>query len=198
MPHQAWEHLPILNRRRGQPRRMREEEESEGANTTPDDKWRALAKLVQKVWDEGRIPPQLGLFITVLVPKDSGEYRGIRLLEQIWKVIERVMDHRKPSAIVLHDSLHGCRNRRGTGTAVIEAKLTQQLAHIKQSRCGASQCGTKCYPVNLSLKVIFYHFFFGKRARDVTRREPRTANHTNWQNTTTMLAELPSSPATWS
>ncbi len=36
-------------------------------------------------------------------------------------------------AIVLHDSLHGCRNQQGTGTAVIEAKLTQQLTHIEQS-----------------------------------------------------------------
>ncbi len=36
-------------------------------------------------------------------------------------------------AIVLHDSLHSCRNQQGTGTAIIEAKLTQQLAHIKQS-----------------------------------------------------------------
>jgi hypothetical protein len=42
------------------------------------------------------------------------------------------MDHHL-KAIVLHESLHGCRNRRGTGTAIIEAKLTQQLAHIKQS-----------------------------------------------------------------
>jgi hypothetical protein len=42
------------------------------------------------------------------------------------------MDHRL-EAIILRDSLHGCRNRRGTGTAIIEAKLTQQLAHIKQS-----------------------------------------------------------------
>ncbi len=42
------------------------------------------------------------------------------------------MDHRL-NAIILHNSLHGCRNRRGTGTAIIEAKLTQQLVHIEQS-----------------------------------------------------------------
>jgi hypothetical protein len=35
--------------------------------------------------------------------------------------------------IALHDSLHGCRNRRETDTAVIKAKLTQQLAQIKQA-----------------------------------------------------------------
>ena len=88
------------------------------------DQWRALVKFVQMVWDEGRIPPQLGWVITVLVPKGGGGYHGIGLLALIWKVIERVMDHWL-EAIVLHDSLHGCRNLRGTGTAVIEAKLTQ-------------------------------------------------------------------------
>jgi hypothetical protein len=108
------------------------EEESEGANTTAGDKWRALIKLVQTVWDEGRIPPQLGWVITVLVPKGGGAYQGIGLLEPIWKVMEWVMD-RQLEAIVLHDSLHGCRNQRGTGTAVIKAKLTQQLAHIEQT-----------------------------------------------------------------
>jgi hypothetical protein len=35
--------------------------------------------------------------------------------------------------ITLHNSLLGCRNGQGTGTAVIKAKLTQQLAHIKQA-----------------------------------------------------------------
>ncbi len=35
--------------------------------------------------------------------------------------------------IALHDSLHGCCNGQGTGTTVIKAKLTQQLAHIEQA-----------------------------------------------------------------
>jgi hypothetical protein len=36
-------------------------------------------------------------------------------------VIEWIIDHRL-DAFNLHDSLHGCRNKRGTGTAIIEAK----------------------------------------------------------------------------
>jgi hypothetical protein len=94
--------------------------------------WEALVQLVQAVWDEGRIPTQLGWVVTVLIPKGGGDYRGIGLLEPIWKVIERVIDKRL-EAIALHDSLHGCHNGRGTGTAVIEAKLSQQLAHIEQT-----------------------------------------------------------------
>jgi hypothetical protein len=36
------------------------------------------------------------------------------------------------NTIKLHSSLHGCQNGRGTGTAIIEAKLAQQLAHLEQ------------------------------------------------------------------
>jgi hypothetical protein len=96
------------------------------------DRWKALAWLVQAVWDEGRIPLQLGWVVTVLIPKGGGDYRGIGLLEPIWKVIKWVMDH-PLKVIALHDSLHGCCNGQGTGTAAIKAKLTQQLAHIEQA-----------------------------------------------------------------
>jgi hypothetical protein len=41
-----------------------------------------------------------------------------------------VVDHRL-DAIKLHDSLHGCRSNCGTGTAIIEAKLAQQLLHLE-------------------------------------------------------------------
>ena len=95
------------------------------------DPWRLLMRLVTAVWETGTIPQQLGWIIVVLIPKGGGDYRGIGLLEPIWKIIERVMDQRL-NAIQLHESLHGCRDGRGTGTAVIEAKLAQQLAHLEQ------------------------------------------------------------------
>ncbi len=36
------------------------------------------------------------------------------------------------NALLLHEVLHGCRYRCGTGTAILEAKLAQQLAHLEQ------------------------------------------------------------------
>ena len=68
--------------------------------------------------------------IVVLIPKGEGDYRGIGLLEPIWKVLERIMDCRL-DAIELHDCLHGCCAHRGTGTGVIEAKLAQQLSYLE-------------------------------------------------------------------
>jgi hypothetical protein len=68
--------------------------------------------------------------IVVLIPKGGGDYCGIGLLEPIWKVLERIMDHRL-DAIELHDCLHGCCVHHGTGTGVIEAKLAQQLSYLE-------------------------------------------------------------------
>jgi hypothetical protein len=110
-----------------------EEDPEKGPNKVGAGKeWEALLQLVQAVWEEGRIPTQLGWVVTVLIPKGGGNYCGISLLKSKWKVIERVIDKRL-KAIALHNSLHGCRNGRGAGTAVIEAKLWQQLAHIEQA-----------------------------------------------------------------
>jgi hypothetical protein len=36
------------------------------------------------------------------------------------------------NALPLHEALCGCRNRRGTRMAILEAKLTQRLAHLEQ------------------------------------------------------------------
>ena len=71
------------------------------------------------------------LTIVVLISKGSGDYRGIGLLEVAWKVIEGVIDERL-KGVALHDSLHGFREKRGCGTGIMEAKLTQQLAFVEQ------------------------------------------------------------------
>ncbi len=50
------------------------------------------------------------------------------------------------NALPLHETLHGCRSGRGTGTAILEAKLAQQLAHLEQE---------PFYGVFLDLKKAF-------------------------------------------
>jgi hypothetical protein len=106
-----------------------EDPEGHGINGAGDN-WRLFVQLVQAAWTHGTIPRQLLWIIVVLIPKGGGDYRGIGLLEPIWKCIERVIDHQL-DAINLHDSLHGCCHNRGTGTAVIKAKLAQQLSYLE-------------------------------------------------------------------
>ncbi len=104
-------------------RDVRQEEDPEDQRAVgAGDNWRPFVRLVQATWTHGVTPRQLLWSIVVLIPKGGGDYCGIGLLEPIWKCIERVIDHRL-NAIKLHDSLHGCRDSRGTGTAIIEAKL---------------------------------------------------------------------------
>jgi len=110
-------------------RGMIEEEEkgTEGAG----DKWRLFVKLIQTIWRTGVLPQQMYWVIIVLIPKGGGDYRGIGLIEPFWKVIECIMDDRL-NIIEFHDCLHGFLAGKGTGTATIEAKLSQQLAYIEQ------------------------------------------------------------------
>jgi hypothetical protein len=103
------------------------------ARENPDTtRWDLLVRLLQHVYATGNIPTSLTYAVVVLLPKSDGGHRGIGLLEVIWKVLMSVIDVRMKTTITFHDALHGFRAKRGTGMAVFEAKLFQQLASIEQ------------------------------------------------------------------
>ena len=115
-----------------------EEQEEEGGKEGAGDTWRLFVELVQSVWNTGEIPRQLRCVIVVLIPKgNSGDYRGIGLMEPIWKVIEGCIE-RRLQVLPCHEVLHGGIRRKGTGTAIMELKLAQQLAYIEQTPSTAS------------------------------------------------------------
>ena len=97
-------------------------EEKEEAPAGAGDKWREFVTFVQRLWDTGDIPQQVGWTVVVLLPKGGGDYRGIGLLEPVWKAIEILMDDRL-KRIPLHDCLHGFTSARGTGTAMLEVPM---------------------------------------------------------------------------
>ena len=68
-----------------------EEEERENKQG-PGDKWRLLVQLICAIWERGCIPQQMTWMVIVLLPKGGGDYRGIGLLEPLWKVVEVLMD----------------------------------------------------------------------------------------------------------
>ena len=81
----------------------------------------------------GEIPRHILLTIVGLVPEgNSGDYRGVGLLEVTWKLIERFLDKRI-SEIEVHNSLHGFQAKRGGGTGIMEANFSHKLAFIEQS-----------------------------------------------------------------
>jgi Reverse transcriptase (RNA-dependent DNA polymerase) len=88
--------------------------------------------MVTHIWNTGQIPTELTWTLLVLIPKDGDtSTRGIGLTETLWKIIEAIIDTRIKEVIRFHDILHGFISRRGTGTAILEAKLSQELASIE-------------------------------------------------------------------
>ncbi len=100
---------------------MRRKELEDGVEGIGD-RWRSFVALLQGVWEHGSISTQMTWMIIILLPKGGGDYRGIGILDPIWKVVEKVMVARL-SVIELHDCLHGGLPRRGTGTAIMEVKM---------------------------------------------------------------------------
>ena len=80
--------------------------------------WQVFVKLIQKIWDRGKIPQQISWMMVVLIPQVGGDYQDIGLLETFWKTIEILMDHRS-QVIEFHDCLQGFLKGRGYGTATI-------------------------------------------------------------------------------
>ena len=113
---------------------LRDAEEAERQERPIPEEWMTLSRAVTHIWETGAIPQEMAWGILILLPKAvEGQFRGIGLLEIVWKLVSRVLDTRIKTAIDFHDCLHGFRAKRGTGTAIIEAKLLQQLATIDQA-----------------------------------------------------------------
>ena len=89
-----------------------------------------VVSVIQVAFREGYIPDDLMWTTMVLIPKGKGGYKGIGLVETIWKVCTSIVNIWLRSSIVFHDALRGFRQGRGTETAIMEAKLEQQLAGI--------------------------------------------------------------------
>ena len=67
--------------------------------------WDKVVSVIHVAIWEGNIPEALVWKTMVLVPKGSGEYRVIGLVETIWKVCASIINSRLRSSIVLHDVL---------------------------------------------------------------------------------------------
>ena len=88
--------------------------------------------LVQTAFREVEMAEEATWQTVVLIPKGRKEYRGIGLVEVMWKVVAAILHCRLTTAITYHDFLHGFRSGRGIGTATLEDKLLQQLAAMME------------------------------------------------------------------
>ena len=70
--------------------------------------------------------------ISVLLTKCNVDTRGIGMLEVLWKVVEAIIDTRIKMVVKFHDVLNIFCASRGTGMAIMELKMAQELVSINQ------------------------------------------------------------------
>ena len=65
-----------------------------------------------------------------LISKGTTDTRGIGLLENLWKVVEALVDTGIGASLQFHGVLHGLRDGRAKGMAIMELNLAQEISII--------------------------------------------------------------------
>ena len=68
----------------------------------------------------------------VLLQKGGGNYRGIGLVEVVWKTATVILIFPFTTSITYHEFLHCFWSGRGTGTASLEVKILQKVMTMRE------------------------------------------------------------------
>ena len=94
--------------------------------------WEKVVALVSAAFGGGRLAEESMWQAVVLIPKGGGDYRGIGLMEVVWEVVAEIINRQTTASITYHNIFHGFQAGRGTGTAILEAKILQKLAAMRE------------------------------------------------------------------
>ena len=94
--------------------------------------WTRVVDLVQAAFREGMLAEEAMWQALVLIPRGKKDYRGIGLVEVMWKVVAAILNRHFTASITYHDFLHGFWAGRGTGTTTLKAKILKQLAAMRE------------------------------------------------------------------
>jgi Reverse transcriptase (RNA-dependent DNA polymerase) len=104
-------------------------------------------------------------------------FSSVGILEHLWKVVEAIINTCIGTNVLFHDILHGFRPHKGTGTAIIDAKLLQELSQIQH---------TVLYQIFLALKKAYDTIHRGCALQQLKAYGvcPRLLHliHANWQH----------------
>ena len=73
-------------------------EEKTAAEAEGEEMWEKVVELTQTAFREGRLAEEATWQAMVMVPKGKGEFRGIGLVEVIWKLLSLIL-HRRLAAM---------------------------------------------------------------------------------------------------
>ena len=105
------------------------------------------------MWESGTLPKDMSWTIFVLTPKGKADTREIGMIEILWKVVESIIKTNIKTVVTFHDVLHGFRIRRGTGTAIMENNMAQDLSSIDQD---------PLFLVFLYLRKAYDNLYYGR------------------------------------
>ena len=69
--------------------------------------------------------------MVLLIPKGNGEFRGIGLVEVLYKALLRVIDKRIRAAVQFHDVFHDFWESWGMGTASLKYDFLQHIPAMR-------------------------------------------------------------------
>ena len=70
--------------------------------------------------------------MVVLIPKGGDkDFRGIGIVEVLWKATTGIINQQLIAEITYHDSLNGFRTVHGTGNVILKDKLLHQLIAMR-------------------------------------------------------------------
>ena len=94
--------------------------------------WSLVIQITQLSFLGYEVPLAYSHAILVLLPKpEPGKFRGITLLEVLYKLWGMIVYLRVIKVIQFHPDIHGFRCCRGCSTAILEAKLEMQQAALQ-------------------------------------------------------------------
>ena len=95
-------------------------------------KWEKVIAIIQADFRGGELAAPCSWNAVVVMPKGVGtDFRGIGLVEVLWKAIPGIINFRVLSSIQFHDNLHGFRAGKGKGTTTLKAKLIHHLIAMR-------------------------------------------------------------------
>ena len=89
-------------------------------------------ELFQTAFRDGFFAGEATWQAVVLILKGGEDYRGIGIVEVLWKVVAMILNCRFTASITYHDFLHGFRLGYSMGAITIEVKLLQQVMTMRE------------------------------------------------------------------
>ena len=75
--------------------------------TEEEGHWGRVMEIIQTAFRDRELAEEITWHAVVLIPKGKGDYRGIGLVEVMWKVVAVILNRRLTSSITFHNVLHG-------------------------------------------------------------------------------------------